>query len=417
MSIAAVVEASAPSATVKGRKFNARQQEILAASGSLFNRHGLRDATLAMVASEIGLNLKSLRYYYKRKEDLVAAAFLHSIDLHRQLVEDALHEATLELRLRRFIDGYFALQLRVRKKEQAEFVHFGDLRALTEPQALGVFAAYIDLFRNFRTLIHPPGKVRNKPALNARAHALISQLLWSVVWLRYYLPEDFPRVAERFATILLHGIAPGRTLPVTTGVDLQERSTDSERLSRESFLRAATELINANGYRGASVDRISAALNVTKGSFYHHNDTKEDLVVACFERTFDVIRRGQNEALRRHDSGFDQLMEATISLVEYQMRPAGTLLRTSALTAIDVHLRDEMNFRMNQLTARFQDMLGDSLTDGSGVSCDVRIAAQMITALINSTEELPRWVADVSAESVVDLYIRPLVRGLLSDPD
>lgn len=37
-------------------RFEVRKQEILDAAGALFNEHGLRDATLSVVASEIGLN-------------------------------------------------------------------------------------------------------------------------------------------------------------------------------------------------------------------------------------------------------------------------------------------------------------------------------------------------------------------------
>ena len=48
---------------------------------------------------------------------------------------------------------------------------------------------------------------------------------------------------------------------------------EDKRLNQEAFLRAATQLINAHGYSGASVERISAELNVTKGAFYHHNKT------------------------------------------------------------------------------------------------------------------------------------------------
>ncbi len=60
--------------------------------------------------------------------------------------------------------------------------------------------------------------------------------------------------------------------------------------AQETFLIAATRLINERGYRGASVEKISERLNVTKGSFYYHHDTKDDLVVACFKRSFDTMR-------------------------------------------------------------------------------------------------------------------------------
>ena len=56
-----------------------------------------------------------------------------------------------------------------------------------------------------------------------------------------------------------------------------------------AFLLAATRLINELGYRGASVQRIASELNVTKGSFYHHLDAKDDLVAACYRRSFDRI--------------------------------------------------------------------------------------------------------------------------------
>ena len=39
----------------------------------------------------------------------------------------------------------------------------------------------------------------------------------------------------------------------------------------DAFLRAATSLVNEQGaYFGASVNRISARLNLIKGAIYHH---------------------------------------------------------------------------------------------------------------------------------------------------
>lgn len=395
-------------------RFTRRKDEILNAAGVLFNRYGLRDATLAVVASEIGLNLKSLRYYFERKEDLVAAAFSRSIALHRAFVEEAAGADHPEARIRRFVHGYFALRARVARGEEPEFVHFGDLRALTEPHAVAVYADYNHLFREIRALVGGADESWPRAELNARTHMLISQLLWSVIWLGAYLPEDYPRVAERFADILLHGMA-------LTAVDLTRGAgvaptpiADTERLSQESFLRAATALINEQGYRGASVDRISAMLKVTKGAFYHHNDTRDGLVVACFERTFDVIREAQTIAMASDLDGASRVAAATVALVTRQMVAEGTMLRTSALTAIGLDLRDEMARRMWGLTSRFADMLNDGLIDGSVRACDMRIASEMVTATINSAEELQRWVPTATPRNAAELYVRPLLYGLLA---
>ena len=57
-------------------------------------------------------------------------------------------------------------------------------------------------------------------------------------------------------------------------------SAENDEVTRDRFLLAATKLMNREGYRGASVDKISAELKVTKGSFYHHNADKDELAAA-----------------------------------------------------------------------------------------------------------------------------------------
>eukprot|EP01036_Dinobryon_divergens_P048208 gene48208-64682_t len=74
----------------------------------------------------------------------------------------------------------------------------------------------------------------------------------------------------------------------------------------EAFLRAATFLVNEQGYRGASVDKISARLKVTKGSFYHHHDTKQDLIAACFARSLAVQRQAFQLAVASAGSGWER---------------------------------------------------------------------------------------------------------------
>ncbi len=396
----------------KRPRFERRKQEILDAAAALINRHGLRDATLAVVASEIGLNLKSLRYYFERREDLVAAAFLHSIALHRELVEDALPIADFEQRIRHFVRGYFALRARVYRGELPEFVHFGDIRALTDAHLELVGSSYTEFFRLTRKLFVVANGSRTSEERAADTHMLISQLLWSVVWIDGYVPEDFPRVADRLADVLLHGIA-AKPIDLAAGpLAMPTPFGNSDRLSQDSFLRAATHLINQQGYRGAAVDRISSLLNVTKGAFYHHNETRDGLVVECFERTFEIIREAQDLAMAADMNGALRISSAAVSLVSRQMLPEGELLRTAALTAIGPELRKEVQQRMSLLTLRFADMLNDGLIDGSVRICDMRIAAEMVTASINAAQELQMWVPSATIDNAAALFVRPLINGM-----
>lgn len=58
--------------------------------------------------------------------------------------------------------------------------------------------------------------------------------------------------------------------------------------SRELLLEAATELIRTNGYTSTTVDDLCAKAGVSKGTFFHHFKTKEDLAVAAAHRWSEV---------------------------------------------------------------------------------------------------------------------------------
>jgi hypothetical protein len=69
---------------------------------------------------------------------------------------------------------------------------------------------------------------------------------------------------------------------------------------------------------------------------------------------------------------------------------------------------------MDRMVTRFSDMISDGMVDGSARVCDARIAGQMMMAMINSASELRNWVSDVTPDNSVDLYMRPLFKGLFA---
>jgi AcrR family transcriptional regulator len=55
--------------------------------------------------------------------------------------------------------------------------------------------------------------------------------------------------------------------------------------TRASLVDAASTLFATHGYDGTAVDTIVQAAGVSKGAFYHHFDSKDELLDAVAERT------------------------------------------------------------------------------------------------------------------------------------
>lgn len=181
-----------------------------------------------------------------------------------------------------------------------------------------------------------------------------------------------------------------------------------------TFLLAATRLINLQGYRGASVEKISAELNVTKGSFYHHNENKDELVVACFNRSFDVMKQAQRAAMNLSGTHWDRIASAAAALIDFQLSAHGPLLRASALGALPFDIRQNMMSGSDRVSDRFAALISDGIADGSIRAVDAQIASQMLNAAINAAADLTWVMPDIRREDAPMLYVKPMLMGLLT---
>src|SRR5215467_6146581 len=55
----------------------------------------------------------------------------------------------------------------------------------------------------------------------------------------------------------------------------------SKHSAKDKILEAALSLVRTKGYEATTVDELCAAAGVTKGAFFHHFHSKEDLAVAA----------------------------------------------------------------------------------------------------------------------------------------
>ena len=397
-------------------RFERKREAILDAATELLNTRGVKGLTLSVAAAAVGLSTTSVTYYFKRKDDLAAACMTRGIEAMMRIVQAAMAETTPQARLHALLSRYLDRVRRAALGEAPALPSLADLRALNMPQRGEVTASYMKMFRRLRQIFEVPDLAwLSRGRRTARTQMLFEQLFWANAWLPKYDPQDYARVCERMYDILVGGLAgpqaawAPRPLPMA---GLAPRSR--QELGRETFLIAATRLINARGYRGASVEKISAELNVTKGSFYHHIEAKDDLVVACFDRTFAVMTHVQRLAMALPGDEWVRLSSAGAALAEYQLSEHGPLLRTSALAAVPETIRREMVKHSDRVSDRFAAMISDGIAQRSLRAVDPFLAAQMLNATLNAAAELGHWVPGVSQKAAPAVFVRPLLMGVFA---
>ncbi|HEY8538862.1 MAG TPA: TetR/AcrR family transcriptional regulator, partial [Steroidobacteraceae bacterium] len=401
--------AVAPRATGATARYARKKQAIIAAASEILNRDGIKGMTLANVAARVGLITTSVTYYFKKKEDLAVACLLEGIERFEALFDEALREPTAPARLAKVLDLWLELQRRIALREAPALPAFNDIRALQKPQRTIIVDAYFRYAAKVRSLFSGPGlEWLDERAAAARAQVLLEQMYWAVAWLPRYDLEDYGRIRDRMLDIFMHGLVmPGRQWqPQPLALD-QVLDTSPESSAREAFLIAATRLINERGYRGASVEKISARLNVTKGSFYHHNEAKDDVVVECFNRTYETMRRIQRAVMSQPGDCWSKLSNASATLIDYQLSEQGPLLRTSALSALPPQLRGDVVRASDRASDRFAAIISDGIAEGSIRPVDPFLAAQMLTITINAVADIRWWVPDVKREEAAELYAKP----------
>ncbi len=323
-------------------------------------------------------------------------------------------EPTPQQRLTRFIALYMGLQREVTAGRRPPLINFWDLRAMTGPGAETAGAAFSDLFRTFRQwFCDPAGPILTRAEQNARTHLVFSALLAAKEWIARFEVEDYDRGAARLADVLIGGLAgPGSTWSM-----IDEALPLTSRRRRSRARRSCVPPRSSSTSRATAAPRSIASrpsCSVTKGSFYHHNDTKDELVAECFQRSLEVMRLAHRAVPPESGSGWARLGAIAERLVRFQRSENGPLLRYSALAAMPTATRPALMMGFDRLAQRTSGVIVDGIADGSISPVDPTVAALFVNGMVNAAAELHHWVHGVTEEEAIKSFVRPGLLGVFT---
>lgn len=136
--------------------------------------------------------------------------------------------------------------------------------------------------------------------------------------------------------------------------------------AREKLLDAAQKLMLVKGYPATTIDEICAAAKLTKGSFFHYFESKEDLAKALLDRYASPRQRIEWSALQKNNR---DPLERVYGYLEFSARlyqrpngRNGCLLGNFAQELSDTHpdIRSLCAKRFDEWAALFKRALDEA---------------------------------------------------------
>lgn len=385
-----------PSAYV-AKKLSKRREALLDTASALFNARGIGGTGLAEVAEQLGLARASLYHYVRDRTELVHQCYARSCEITARDLQVASEADTGLERLLAFVEAAMTPQ----RRPLAVLSELPSLPVSIQETIRAADDRNRAQLRNFVQQGAQDGSLRPLDA-EVVTQCLLGMLAWSQLlphWQsRIASSADIRRRARNaIVDTLSHGLANDADHQLTCDLRVERflpaldnpfDKTAAAQQKRDSLLAVASKLFNRHGIESTSIDRIAEALGVTKGSIYHHFKDKSELVLRCYERTFDLYDAFAEAALHRSGNGFDAALINGHLNIQAQAGRVSPLMPQVGFEAVPESRRSDFKRRASQINRQMAGLLQRGTAEGVSRPCD----APMVTHVsAGAFGWVPKW--------------------------
>lgn len=180
----------------------------------------------------------------------------------------------------------------------------------------------------------------------------------------------------------------------------------------ESLLAVAARVFGERGYDGTSMEDLARAAGITKSSFYHHVQGKEELLRRSLDRALDGLFAAleSSTALPAPASvRLEHVLRGSVRVLVTELPHVTLLLRVRGNTdteRVALARRREFDHRVTALVVA-AEQAGDLRP-----TADPGLTARLLFGLINSVIEWYDPAGDLDADAVGDAVVSLALEGL-----
>ena len=156
--------------------------------------------------------------------------------------------------------------------------------------------------------------------------------------------------------------------------------------TRQKILDAATKLFVEKGFEGTTVlDIIGETGGLTRGAFYHHFKSKDDVLMAVLDRYWQQNDPFGDIASIQAENGLERLKKVfTLAVNRNVASESNKVMTNIALDTLTSPRFFYEHFKGNLETVRFiQPIIEAGMADGSIPPGNAKVLAELIMVLLN----------------------------------
>lgn len=184
-------------------------------------------------------------------------------------------------------------------------------------------------------------------------------------------------------------------------------------MTRDEILTAAAQIIGQKGFHATSMQDIAQAVNLQKGSLYHHVNSKQEILVELLDQALDLLIERMNEVLVLDipvDQKLRKAVTAYFNTLVNQRNLASVLLLEHRSLDPEYHSRHIP--RRDRYEHLWRDLINQGVDEGVFCCIDPSMAAKAVLGVINWTITWYRKDGSLTVEEIADQFADLFLYGL-----
>lgn len=186
---------------------------------------------------------------------------------------------------------------------------------------------------------------------------------------------------------------------------------------KERVVEAALDLFQEKGYHGVSVEELVEYAETSKGGFYHHFKSKDDLLYEIHDIFISYVLNETKRASEQYDSAIDQLdalMRTFMNVFNIYQRHITVFYNES------VYLLPNHEEAITKKRTAYRKLLEQILINGQRQQVfrqelSITITAMLIIGTVNWTYKWYKQDGELTMQDITTYFNDVILRGVMTE--